>query len=106
MGASAARMLDDARARNLAGHEVPSLGEHLVKPVVVDEHERWHLDRWKHGPDVRVQVARELRRETTGRDRGSRVAGEPFSLQTVRGVPPLLRPPRVADGLDLLLPAF
>src|SRR5436309_14089769 len=98
-------MLDDAGARNLARHEVPGLGEHLVETIAVNENERRHLDRGEHGVDVRVQVAGELCRETTGCDRGSRVAGEPLALWAVRGVPPVQRAPGVADGLYRLLPA-
>src|SRR3989442_7848242 len=98
-------MLDDARARDLARHQMPSLWEYLVETIAVDQNERRHVDRREHGTNVRVQVAGQLRRETTGRDRGPGVANEPLPLRPVGGVPPIHRAPSVADGLNLLLPA-
>ena len=98
-------MLDDAGARDLAGDEVPGLGEHLVETIAVDEHEGGNLNRRKYGADVRVQVARELGRQPAGRDRAPSVAGEPLALRPGGGVPPVRSAPGVAHGLDLLLPA-
>jgi hypothetical protein len=104
-GAALARVLEYPRAGDLAGHESPGFGHHLVERVGVDQNEGGDLDRGQYTTDIRLEVAAELRREAAWRGGGSGVAAEPLALGSVRGVPPVRRAPRVSDRLDLLLPA-